>query len=85
MLAGCTVLSVVALKSPGDFGFALMGTSGLILAAPFAVATASPFMGSLFASIGIARIPEEHEHPAALLPLALPAIKINAARKLKKA
>jgi membrane glycosyltransferase len=85
MLAGCTVLGVVALKSPGDFGFALMGTSGLILAAPFAVATASPLMGSLFAHIGIARIPEEHEHPAALLPLALPAIKINAARKLKKA
>ncbi len=80
-LAGCTILGVVALKSPGDFGFALMGTSGLILAAPFAVATASPFMGSLFAHIGIARIPEEYEHPEALLPLSLPAIEINCGAK----
>ena len=48
-IAGCTVLGVVAMKSPNDFGFALMGTSGLILAAPFAVATASPLMGALFA------------------------------------
>jgi membrane glycosyltransferase len=83
-LAGCTVLGVVTLKSPNDFGFALVGTSGLILAAPFAVATASPLMGSLFARIGIARIPEEHEHPEALLPLALPAIEINAARRKSK-
>jgi membrane glycosyltransferase len=83
-LAGCTILTVVALKSPNDFGFALMGASGLILAAPFAVATASPFVGRLFAHIGIARIPEEYEPPAALLPLSLPAIKINAARKPKR-
>jgi membrane glycosyltransferase len=84
-LAGCTILGVVALKSPNDFGFALMGASGLILAAPFAVATASPFMGRLFAQLGVAGIPEEHEHPEALLPLALPAININAARKSRKA
>ncbi len=80
-LAGCTILGVVALKSPGDFGFALLGTSGLILAAPFAVATASPLMGSMFARIGIARIPEEHDSPAALLPLSLPAIEIKSTRR----
>jgi membrane glycosyltransferase len=73
-VAGCTVLGVVAVKSPNDFGFALMGTSGLILAAPFAVATASPLMGALFARIGIGRIPEENERPAALMPLRLPAM-----------
>jgi membrane glycosyltransferase len=74
-IAGCTVLGVVAMKSPNDFGFALMGTSGLILAAPFAVATASPLMGALFARIGIGRIPEENERPAALMPLRLPAME----------
>src|SRR5262249_23097076 len=83
-LAGCTILGVVALKSPDDFGFALMGTSGLILAAPFAVATASPLMGSLFARLGIGRIPEENEHPEALLPLSLPAIEIVSSAAQKK-
>lgn len=85
MLAGCTILGVVALKSPADFGFALLGTSGLILSAPFAVATASPLMGALFARIGIGRIPEENEHPEALLPLALPAIEISSAMQKKSA
>ena len=77
-LAGCVVLIVVATKSPHDIGFALMGTTGLILAAPFAVATASPLLGQLFARIGICRLPEEKETPAALLPLHLPAIEVNA-------
>ena len=77
-LAGCVVLIVVATKSPHDVGFALMGTTGLILAAPFAVATASPLLGQLFARIGICHLPEEKETPAALLPLHLPAIEINA-------
>ena len=76
-LAGCTILGVVALKSPTDLGFALLGTSGLILSAPFAVATASPVMGRLFARIGIGRIPEENKHPEALRPLFLPAIEIT--------
>jgi membrane glycosyltransferase len=76
-LAGCTILGVVALKSPTDLGFVLLGTSGLILSAPFAVATASPVIGSLFARIGIGRIPEENEHPEALRPLFLPAIEIT--------
>jgi len=77
-LAGSTVLGVVALKSPHDFGFALMGTSGLVLAAPFAVATASPLIGRLFARLGIAQLPEENEHRDALLPLRLPAIELSA-------
>ena len=82
-IAGCTVLGVVAMKSPNDFGFALMGATGLILAAPFAVVTASPLMGALFARIGIGRIPEENERPAALIPLCLPALDtgLPAARK----
>jgi membrane glycosyltransferase len=74
-LAGCTILAVVAAKAPNDIGFALLGTTGLILAVPFAVATASPLIGTLFARIGIGRIPEENEPPVALLPLHLSAIE----------
>jgi len=77
-IAGCTVLGVVAMKAPNDIGFALMGTTGLILAIPFAVATASPRIGHLFARIGICRMPEEKEAPATLLPLHLPAIEASA-------
>jgi membrane glycosyltransferase len=77
-LAGCTVLGLVATKAPNDVGFALLGTAGFILAIPFAVATASPFIGNLFARIGICRLPEEKEPPAILLPLQLPAIEVNA-------
>jgi membrane glycosyltransferase len=74
-LAGCTVLAVAASKAPNDIGFILLGTTGLILAAPFAVATASPLMGNLFARIGVCRLPEEQEAPAALLPLHLSGIE----------
>jgi membrane glycosyltransferase len=77
-IAGCTVLGVVAMKAPNDIGFALLGTTGLILAIPFTVATASPLIGDLFARIGICRIPEEKEAPEVLLPLHLPAIEVNA-------
>jgi membrane glycosyltransferase len=72
------------MKAPNDIGFALMGTSGLILAAPFAVVTASPLMGALFARIGIGRIPEENERPAALAPLSLPAIEASSRVARKK-
>jgi membrane glycosyltransferase len=78
MVAGCTILAVVASKAPNDIGFALLGSTGLILAVPFAVATASPLIGALFARIGIGRIPEENEPPIALLPLHLPAVAASA-------
>jgi membrane glycosyltransferase len=74
MLAGCTILAVVAAKAPNDVAFALLGSTGLLLAVPFAVVTASPRIGALFARLGIARIPEENEPPAVLLPLHLPAV-----------
>jgi membrane glycosyltransferase len=76
-LAGCIVFGVVALKSPHDVWFALMGTAGLILAVPFAVTTASPLIGRLFARVGIACLPEENHVPEALLPLRLPAIEVT--------
>ena len=77
-LAGTVVIGVVATKTLGDIGYALMGASGLALSVPFAVATASPLIGRLLARIGVGRIPEEVEPPAALLPLHLPAIEASA-------
>lgn len=77
-LAGCVVLAIVALKAPHDFGFALMGAAGLVLAPAFAVVTASPWLGRLFARIGICHLPEEKIVPETLAPLHLPAIEVNA-------
>jgi membrane glycosyltransferase len=82
-LAGVVVLGIVALKAPQDFSFALMGTAGLVLAPAFAVLTASPRLGRLFARIGICHLPEERSVPAALAPLHLPAIEVNARTSLK--
>jgi membrane glycosyltransferase len=77
-LAGVVLLTIVALKAPQDFRFALLGAAGLVLAPAFAVVTASPALGCLFARIGICHLPEEKIVPAALEPLRLPAIEINA-------
>ena len=79
MLAGCVILGVVYSKAPRDLGFALLGSTGLIFAIVFAVLTASPLVGTLFARIGIGRIPEEDDPPAVLLPLNLPAFEASAA------
>jgi membrane glycosyltransferase len=77
-LAGIAVLTIVAHKSPQDFTFALMGAAGLVLAPAFAVVTASPTLGRLFARIGICHLPEEKIVPETLAPLRLPAIEVNA-------
>jgi membrane glycosyltransferase len=79
-LAGCAVLGVVATKAPEKLGLALMGAGGLLLAIPFAVATASPLLGAALARLGVGRIPEEVDVPAALQPLRLPAIELSAER-----
>jgi membrane glycosyltransferase len=78
MLAGCIILAVVCIKAPHDLGFVLLGSTGLVLAAAFAVVTASPLLGTSFARIGIGRIPEENDLPAVLLPLNLPAVEGSA-------
>ena len=77
-LAGCAVLGIVAIKTPEKLILAFIGTGGLLLAVPFAVATASPLLGALLARIGVGRIPEEVEVPAALVPLRLPAFEVSA-------
>lgn len=77
-VAGCVVLAIVALKAPQDFTFALMGAAGLVLAPAFAVVTASPWLGRMFARIGICHLPEEKIVPETLAPLRLPAIEVKA-------
>ncbi|MEA2758419.1 MAG: rane glycosyltransferase [Methylobacteriaceae bacterium] len=79
-LAGCAVIGVIGMKAPEKLALAALGAGGLLLAIPFAVATASPLLGILLARIGIGRIPEEVEVPAALEPLRLPAIEAGAER-----
>jgi len=80
-VAGCVGLSIVAAKRPDDLAFALLGLGGLLLAIPFAVASASPVVGLLSARLGIARIPEETEPPPALRSLRLPALEAGARTK----
>ncbi len=74
-LAGLAVIGIVAKSRPGDLGYALMAAAGLALSAPFAVATAAPSIGTLFARLGVGRIPEETAPPAALMPLHLPVVE----------
>ena len=77
-LAGGAVIGVVAAKAPEKLVFAMMGAGGLLLAVPFAVATASPLLGLVLARLGVGRIPEEVQVPAALEPLRLPALEAAA-------
>jgi membrane glycosyltransferase len=76
--AGGLIIGIVMIKAPDRIALALMGAGGLLLAVPFAVATASPLLGLLLARIGIGRIPEEVDVPAALEPLQLPALAASA-------
>jgi membrane glycosyltransferase len=73
-LAGLAICGVIAMKMPHYFGYALMSAGGLALAAPFAVATASPLIGRLFTRWGVGRIPEETDPSTVLAPLHLPAV-----------
>ncbi len=77
-LLGCAALGLLAMTQPAAILYALFLAGGPALAIPFAVITARPWLGSLSARIGIGRLPEETERPAALLLLALPAIEAAA-------
>ena len=74
-LLGCAVLGLLAVTQPAAIPYALFLAGGPALAIPFAMMTASPWLGSFAARIGIGRLPEETARPAALLALALPAIE----------
>jgi len=58
--------------------FALFLAGGPALAIPFAMISASPWLGRLSTRIGIGRIPEEIARPAELQALALTATEAAA-------
>ena len=84
-LAGLVLASVVSIKLPGSLGLALLTASGLILAVPFTVATASPRLGALATRWGTGRIPEETSPVEELAPLNLPALARRAPGKAQLA
>jgi membrane glycosyltransferase len=73
-LVGCLSLGLVLVSQPWALPYILLLAGGPAFAAPFAVITAWPVLGSLSARIGIGRLPEETATPEDLLELALPAI-----------
>jgi membrane glycosyltransferase len=58
-LLGGTLLGLLALKAPGALPWASPALAGLMLAAPMAVATASPVFGRWMACVGLCATPEE--------------------------
>jgi membrane glycosyltransferase len=77
-LLGCATLGILAMTQPASIPYALFLAGGPALAIPFAMVTAWPSLGSMFARIGIGRLPEETTAPAALHALALPALETAA-------
>jgi membrane glycosyltransferase len=77
-LVGCLIMGIVMIKAPERIALAFLGAGGLLLAVPFAVATASPLLGLVLARIGIGRIPEEVDVPTAFESLQLPALEASA-------
>lgn len=73
-VVGCLSLGLVLANQPWALPYILLLAGGPAFAAPFAMVTAWPALGSLAARIGIGRLPEETATPDELLELALPAI-----------
>ena len=73
--ASGAALGLLATMQPAAVPYALFLAGGPALAIPFAMLTARPGLGSLCARIGIGRLPEETERPAALRVMGLPAIE----------
>jgi membrane glycosyltransferase len=77
---GLASVAVLAATHPSAITYALFIAGGLAISVPLAVVTALPWLGRLFARIGIGRLPEETDPPPALRALALPAIEAAAKR-----
>jgi len=80
-LLGCAALGILATTQPGALPYAFFLAGGPALSIPFAMMTAWPSVGRLFARVGIGRLPEETSVPEGLDALALPALEIAAARR----
>jgi membrane glycosyltransferase len=75
-LLGCATLGILATTRPAALPYALFLAGGPALSIPFAMVTAWPSLGRLFARVGIGRLPEETIAPAGLDALTLPALAI---------
>jgi membrane glycosyltransferase len=74
---GAACLIVLGLYQPGVLPYiAVLWTAGLALSIPLCVITSYPSLGLALARIGIGRLPEETDPPAALEHLELPALKV---------
>ncbi len=62
-LFGVIVCGLLLAIAPTVFWWSLPLTAGYLVAIPFAVVTASPALGRLFAKIGLAGIPEDFDPP----------------------
>jgi membrane glycosyltransferase len=65
-LLGIVLFAMFYWKAPGVIPWASPLLGGLLLSIPFAVFTASPVVGRIFARIGLCAIPEEHNTPREL-------------------
>jgi membrane glycosyltransferase len=77
-LLGCATLGILATSQPAALPYALFLAGGPALSIPFAMMTAWPSLGRLFARVGVGRLPEEAIAPAGLDALALPALELAA-------
>jgi membrane glycosyltransferase len=77
-LLGCATLGILATTQPAALPYALFLAGGPALSIPFAMMTAWPSLGRLFARVGVGRLPEETIAPAGLEALALPALELAA-------
>jgi membrane glycosyltransferase len=76
-LFGFALLALFSWKAPGVLYWAAPLLSGMILAVPFAVVTASPRFGRFMSRIGLCAIPEELETPRDLQRLSGPDLRVG--------
>ena len=72
---GTASLILLGLQQPAALPYVfVLGAGGLALSVPLCVVTSHPSLGLAFARIGIGRLPEETDPPAALEHLELPTL-----------
>lgn len=74
-LLGCGTILLLAVTHPSAIPYALFLAGGMALSIPFAIVTALPAAGAVFARIGVGRLPEETGPPPELRALMLPAVE----------
>jgi membrane glycosyltransferase len=79
-LLGCGAIALLAMTQPSAIPYALLFAGGLTLSVPFAVVTAMPTVGTLFARYAIGRLPEETVPPPELVARTLAAIDAGTPR-----